>query len=175
MKQHGLTLPELIIVLSVTAILLGFGLPGFSNQLESTQARTSTLQLLESINHARTLAISQGRRATLRHTGDWTQGWELFMDENNNSLLDEGEVLVSQGSPLKGVRVHANQPVRHYVSYIPSGESRHASQHHDGAFMAGTFILCPERPGSGYRIILARSGRARMDVANAEECADAGS
>lgn len=170
MRQDGLTLIELLFTLLIVALLLGIGLPSFSNQIQSTQTRTSAIQLLESINATRTLAVSQGNRATMRHTGDWHQGWQIFVDLNDNGLLDEDETLVSEANPLKGVRVKGNSPLRDYVSFIQSGESRYVGKANAGAFQAGTFSICPELGGAGYKLVLARSGRARMDTLSAEEC-----
>jgi type IV fimbrial biogenesis protein FimT len=170
MKQNGLTLVELLFTLLILALLLGIGIPSFSSQIQSTQTRTSAFQLLEAVNSTRTLAISQGHRATMRHKGDWNGGWQIFVDSNDNGLLDEGERLISEADRLKGVQITGNTPLRQYVSFIPNGESRHIGQADSGAFQAGTFNICPETGGAGYKLVLARSGRARIDTISADEC-----
>jgi type IV fimbrial biogenesis protein FimT len=171
MKEHGFTLLELLITVSVIAILFALAVPGFSNQLQSARTRTVTLDLLQSASHARTLAVTQGRRTTLRQREQWELGWDVFIDENNNGVLDEDEVLVHRREAVPGVRISANQPVRQYISYISTGESRYVGSAQGGAFQAGTFSICPTDSGAGYRLVLARSGRLRMETQTELECA----
>jgi type IV fimbrial biogenesis protein FimT len=169
-QARGFTLIELLFTLLIFLILVTLGIPSFSDQIQSSRTRTGALDLLQSLNHARTLAVSHGRRATLSHTGHWEGGWELYIDKNDNGVLDEDEHLISTSQPLKSVRVTANQPVRKYVSFIGSGESRFTGKANGGAFQAGTFTVCPDTPGAGYRLVLARGGRVRMETITAAEC-----
>lgn len=171
MQAQGFTLPELMITLLVLTLLLTLGLPGFSKQIESTRTHVAATDLVQAINHARTLAVTRGKRATLRHRGHWTQGWELFVDENNNGLLDGNEILIMQSEPVKAVRIIASQPVRNYVSFVPSGKSRFVGTANGGAFQAGSFAVCPPTTGPGYKLVLSPSGRLRMDKLTTEECA----
>jgi type IV fimbrial biogenesis protein FimT len=172
MKKRGFTLLELMITVSVIAILFAFAVPGFTNQMQSARTRTVTLDLLQSANQARTLAVTQGTRITLRQRDQWVLGWDVFIDENYNGVLDENEVLLQRREAVTGVRISANQPVRHYISYISTGESRYVGSAQNGAFQAGTFSICPTGPGTGYRLILARSGRLRMETQTEMECSN---
>lgn len=171
MDERGFTLLELLITLCIAAILLAIGIPSFSNQIQSAHVRTSAHTMLESVNHARTLAITHGKRATLRHLGSWEQGWEVFIDANDNGMRDDGETVIQQHGPLASVSIVGNQPLKQYVSFIASGESRYVGKANGGAFQAGTFTVCPTVPGAGYELVLARSGRLRMDKLTEEECA----
>lgn len=170
MEDHGFTLLELLIALCVLMITLAIGIPSFSNQIQSLHVRTTAYDLLESVNHTRTLAVSHGKRATLRHRGSWEQGWDIFIDENDNGTLDEDEVLIQQRGPLKSVIVKGNKPLSQYVSFIASGESRYVGKAGSGAFQAGTFTVCPATSGAGYSLVLARSGRLRMESITEAEC-----
>ena len=172
MRAYGFTLFELLITLLVISLLVTFAVPGFSNQIQSARTRTATLDLLQSANHTRTLAITHKARTIIRHPGEWEQGWDVFIDSNNNGLLDEDEVLLQRREPLTGVRITGNQPLRHYISYIPTGESRYVGDTYGGAFQAGTLSICPVGSGAGYRLILSRSGRLRMETQTQEECAN---
>lgn len=170
MQHRGFTLFELLIVLLVLTLLFSIGIPNFSAQVQSNRTRAGALDFLQSIHQTRTLAVTHRSRATLRHRGDWNQGWDLFLDTNNNGKLDESEVLITQSQRFNSVRVSANQPVKNYVSFIATGESRFVGSANSGAFQAGTFTVCPVASGAGYKLVLARSGRLRMSNIPEEEC-----
>lgn len=170
MHERGFTLFELIITLLILVLLLTFGVPSLSNQIQQTRTKTTAMELLQSVQHARTLAVSQNKRATLIHLGEWTKGWEVFIDANDNGIRDENEPLVFQGPPIDSVHIYANGPLTDYVSFIGSGEGTKVGKANGGSFQAGTFRICPLTPGEGYELILARSGRMRIETIPAQKC-----
>lgn len=170
MRERGFTLFELLITLLILVLLLTFGMPSFSNQIKNTRTKTVTMELLQSVQHARTLAVSKNTRATLIHLGDWTKGWEVFIDENDNGIRDVSETLVFQTQAIDSVEIHANGPLTDYVSFIGSGESRKVGKANSGSFQAGTFRVCPKTTGEGYELILSRSGRMRIESIPAQRC-----
>jgi type IV fimbrial biogenesis protein FimT len=173
MQHKGFTLIDLLTSLSVLAILLALGLPSLSSQIQQVRVKTATYSLLDAISLTRTQAVFAKQRATLRKHNEWEGGWEIFIDKNNDGLRDEDEAIVRQHAQLKGIRIAANQPLKNYVSYIASGESRHASGTNGGGFQAGTFTICPAAKGSGFVLVLARGGRVRMAEINEEQCSAA--
>lgn len=168
---RGFTLIELLITLTILVLLLALGLPGFSKQIQHTRMKTATLELLEAVQKTRTLAVSKNLRATLAPLENWDQGWEIFIDANSNGIREEDEIAVFQAPPLEGVRLSTNDPVKDYVSFIGTGESRKAGRIDGGSFQAGTFTICPLDPGIGYQLILTRSGRMRVAIAPPQSCA----
>lgn len=171
MQERGFTLIELFITLAVLSILLTLGVPSFAKQIQNTRTKTAALALLDAVNHARTLAVSNNKRATLKPLGGgWLDGWEVFIDENNNGIRDNEEITVYQTNAQVSVRIHSNQPLNNYVSFIGTGESRYVGRANAGGFQAGTFKVCPQENGEGHALILARSGRMRMEKLSAQEC-----
>jgi type IV fimbrial biogenesis protein FimT len=170
MQRNGFTLVDLIITLSVTSILLTIGLPSLSTQIQHTRVKAATNSLLEAINLTRTQAVSANKRATIRKQNEWEGGWEIFIDADNDGIRDNDEAIVRQYEQLKGIRIFANRPIKNYVSYISTGESRNASGTDGGGFQAGTFTICPAAKGKGYELILARGGRVRVAEINEEKC-----
>jgi type IV fimbrial biogenesis protein FimT len=134
------------------------------------RVKTAVFALQESINLTRTQAVSANKRATIRKQNDWENGWEIFIDKDNDGVRDSNEDIVQQHQKLKGIRITANKPIKNYVSYIGTGESRNASGTNGGGFQAGTFTICPTAKGKGYALILARGGRARIVEVNEEKC-----
>jgi type IV fimbrial biogenesis protein FimT len=173
MRSFGFTLIELLITLSLTAILLTIGLPSFSAQIQNSRVKTAMLSLHEALQLTRAQAVSSNSRATIVKQHKWDEGWEVFIDENNNGLRDENENVIIQQEKFNNVRITGNKFVKNYVSYIGSGESRNANGFvKGGAFQAGTFTICPETKGAGYELILARGGRVRMKEITEQECED---
>lgn len=170
MHNHGFTLLELLITLVIVTLLVAIGVPSFSAQLNNTKAKTVTLSLLESAALTRTQAASNNTRATLKHHGTWEDGWDIFIDSNNDGILNQDEKLLISTEKIKDVRITPNKPVRSYISYIGTGESRMVGKANGGAFQAGTFTICPTTKGNGYELILARSGRIRMNEISADKC-----
>lgn len=167
---RGLTLIELLITLSILAVLLAIGIPSFQQQIESNRTRTAADTLLQAIHLTRSKAVTTNRRATLRKLGDWQSGWEIFYDRDFDGVRDADEEQITTGGALTGVDVSANGPLTNYVSFIGSGESRFAGSANGGGFQAGHFIVCPATEGDGYRLWLARSGRVRIESIAAADC-----
>lgn len=79
--SSGFSLTELLLVLVIAALLLGLGLPSYFTFIERSQVRTTTSELVSSLNAARIEAIRQG--VSIRVCGDssddcstdWSKGW----------------------------------------------------------------------------------------------------
>jgi type IV fimbrial biogenesis protein FimT len=170
MRYRGFTLLELLVTLLVLISLLAVGAPSLSQQIQQNRTRAATQEILGAVQLARTHAVNLNQRVTLRHLGSWEMGWEVFIDTNFNGVRDEGEQLLYTGVAVSGVRITPNNPVRNYVSFIGTGESRFAGTANAGGFQAGTFRICPQDGGMGYSLVLARSGRMRTDTLSAAEC-----
>ncbi|HOY22019.1 MAG TPA: GspH/FimT family pseudopilin [Cellvibrio sp.] len=170
MRNNGFTLIDLIITLSVMSILLTIGLPSVSTQIQNARVKAATNSLLEAINLTRSQAVFANKRATIRKQNEWEGGWEIFIDGDNDGIRDNDEATVRRYEQLKGIRIVANRPIKNYVSYIGTGESRNASGTSGGGFQAGTFTICPAATGKGYELILARGGRVRVAEINEEKC-----
>ncbi len=171
MRQHGLTLFELLITLVIAFLILGIGIPGFSAILEKTRTKAATYELLDAIKAARSLAVHHNSRAVLRANGDWQQGWQLFEDLNHDGQVNGDERVLSQGSTFQGVNIKANTHVKEYISFVGTGEGRKVGNGEQGAFQVGTIKICPEQEGRGYALVLSVGGRTRLEKIEQSECA----
>lgn len=170
MHEQGLTLLELLITLAILAILLTVALPGFSSIIQNNRLAADTEELRSAIQLARATAVSRNQRVTLRNLGSWESGWEVFVDDNNNGVRDNGEPLLSSSGPLEQLDITPNTPVRDYISFIGTGESRRVGSAL-GSFQAGTILVCAAGGSSGFSLVLARSGRVRIGKLSADDCA----
>ena len=96
--QSGFTLIELMVTISVLAILLALGLPSFQSSLRSNRVATATNEMIASISLARSEAIRSTRGGGVCASADgaacggtWSDGWLVWADANANGGLDAGE------------------------------------------------------------------------------------
>ncbi len=103
MKQHGFTLIELMIVLSLSIILSSMALPFLSSFVQNNQSIADTNLLVSSLHLARSEAVKRGRavvvcasadQITCSTNLDWTTGWMVFDDTDGNSNFTVGETVL---------------------------------------------------------------------------------
>lgn len=169
MRQTGVTIPELLGVLAITAILLTVALPGMASLGRSSALASSANEFLASLHLARSEAVKRGARTAVCASangqscaggGGWHQGWLVFHDANNNAARDEGEALIQARPALPaGIRLTGNPNVSSYISYAPNGGTKLVG----GAFQAGTLTVCREAevPASARRLVISSTGRVR--------------
>ena len=89
-KQCGVTLIELIVSLSILAILLLVALPNFTVFNRTAELSATANTLLAAINTARSEAINRGRSAMVMPSdgSNWQKGWVVFVDNNSNGVYD---------------------------------------------------------------------------------------
>ncbi len=177
--QQAFSLLELVVVAALAAVLAAMAIPSMSRMLGEQRAASRANALLGSLQLARAEAIKHNGRVVLckssdgldcSATGGWEQGWIVFRDTNNNAKRDLGEpVLQHHAGAAQGLALTGNLPVGTYVSFSASGTAKLSS----GAFQAGTFTLCPA-PNSRIsvrKIVLAATGRARLQPGSESDCA----
>ena len=169
MRQSGISLLELVVVLAVTAVLATIGIPSFVSLANSSRLTTATNELLASLYLARGEAIKRNSRAvacasatgtSCAASGGWEQGWMVFHDINNNAAPDPGEPIIQVRQRLAdGLVLTGSFSGAKYVSYSPTGATKLLS----GAFQAGTLTLCHiSAPEMSRQIIISITGRPRI-------------
>jgi type IV fimbrial biogenesis protein FimT len=159
----GLTLVELMLVLSIVSIILAAGVPGFQNLIQNQRLLTTTNDFFAAINLARAEAIHRGRRVDLvpAENADWSQGWEVFIDQNSNQIRDAGEKLIySHGPAPSGLQIHSvfTDSSKPYLAYNGSGRTRTNASGQSPQLGTISFFL----NGKIRRIKLNFLGRPRM-------------
>lgn len=159
--SQGLSLIELLVTLSIISLVLFVGLPSISDIIRKNQLDTTTQDLLTAIQTTRTLAVMQHKRAVLKANTDWRQGWELFIDDNDNGARDSNEELLFSQGAIDSLNITSTNAMK-TISFINTGESRQANGSSGGAFLAGNISICGKKNTKGYKLILARGGRTRV-------------
>lgn len=83
--ERGFTIVELMVALSIAAMLLAVAVPSYSGSRLNSQLRASANDLIGSINLARSEAIKGGTTVTLCASadgqtcgGNWNEGWVVL-------------------------------------------------------------------------------------------------
>jgi type IV fimbrial biogenesis protein FimT len=109
--QRGFSLIELMVVVTVTAVMLGIGVPAFKQFTATQRVKSAAVDLATTLLQARSEAIKRNVAVTIAHnTGGWAYGWTVVA----------GTVTVAEQAALGDVTVTAN-PTSASVVYSGNG------------------------------------------------------
>ncbi len=99
----GFTLVEVLVVLSITAIIVGAATPSFMNIMANNRVAAASNELVTSLNLAKSEAVRSGQTIVLckspaanqcDNSASWNGGLLLFQDDNKNNSADNGERVI---------------------------------------------------------------------------------
>ncbi|KAA3630432.1 MAG: prepilin-type N-terminal cleavage/methylation domain-containing protein [Proteobacteria bacterium] len=161
----GFTLLELIITLSVAAILLTIVVPAFAQLLAGTRITTAVNELLSVIHLTRSEAIKRHARATLcpsdngiscANTAVWEHGWIAFVDSDSDRELDSDEVVLQLHAGF-GNQLTIRSGSRTRIIFRPDGIAVGG--------LTGTYTFCHSSDAAPPKaLILSNPGRARVSL-----------
>lgn len=155
-QTKGLTLVELIITLAIAGVLVALATPNFSATIQNNRMATQINELQASLSLARSEAIKRNNNVTMCQsssgsscTGNWQDGWIIFVDNNFDGNVDGEEVLRVHGA-LAGANTLTFSQTG--VIYANNGLARGGAN--------GTFTLCDTRGAENAKgLIIGLSGR----------------
>jgi type IV fimbrial biogenesis protein FimT len=161
--RRGFSLPELLVVTAIAAVLLGVAVPDLAALLRAQQLRAVTNDLFGAIGLARAQAIARNAHVLVlpRDTtgADWRQGWTVFADRDGDGLPGPGDDILAVHEALPagvGADFSFTSPAApYYIAYNGAGRSCSTS----GAARWGTLSLF--HGGAIRRIKINMLGRAR--------------
>lgn len=158
---RGITLIELLVTLSVAAILLTIGIPAMAGFVAESRITAKSNALMAHVQYARHSAITlranviacpgidvQGCSGSNR----WDQGWVVFIDRNNNGRPAGPEDVLRLIPAEEQLLIHSAGRTR--VRFQPSG----------GAFGTNLTIRVCDPAGRAHprAIVVSNPGRARV-------------
>ena len=162
-KQCGVSLAEVMVTLSILAVLAAVSAGNLGDLLKRQQANGEAERLFSALQVARSEAVKRGRVVSICGSGDgvscdgnWATGWLLFVDNDRNGQLGNGEELLRQGSAGHGFELsYSAFGSTRYLRYSPLGITYEQN---------GTFKLCPEDDDARFAraLIVSKTARVRF-------------
>jgi len=135
-QSRGGTLIELLVTVSVLAILSSIAVPSLQSFMNTSRAVALTNELVAALNFARSEAIKRGVAVTVCKTanpdnasptcttaGGWQTGWLTFTDPTNRGTVDNGETRLRVKQPTGGAgTIDGGTEFSNYITYLPGGD-----------------------------------------------------
>lgn len=104
-RRNGFTLIELMVTVSVAAVLLAIGIPSLSRLIASNRIATQTNEFVGALNLARSEAVRRSQFVSVRSTAgtiDFSGGWKIFIDPDFDGTIAASADVLRESSGLSG-------------------------------------------------------------------------
>jgi type IV fimbrial biogenesis protein FimT len=164
--SRAFTLLEMMITISVVAILVSLGVPAFQ-EYALKQAMSAAVNALHSdLLLARSQAIHQDMQVIAcpgnptrgcSGTNDWTHGWMVFADLNEDRQQQEDEPVLRLSHHVDNLKIFSAAS-RNNIRFYPNGSTPGSN---------GSISFCgPRGPTKARRLVISNLGRIRRDSAS---------
>jgi prepilin-type N-terminal cleavage/methylation domain-containing protein len=141
-QRRGFSLLEVMIVLVVAGIVMGFGLPTFSGYREELHLVQARAHLAEDVRLARQLAVTQRCPVYIRFGelpgGSDIRAYEVLVDRDGTGRFDAGERRWQRSLP-RDVRLASVGATP--VAMLAFGASGRLARTSEGVTPGGTFVF----------------------------------
>ena len=149
-QQRGFTFLELMITLTVAAILSTLAFPSFVTMTKNNRLTTQANDFILALNLTRSEAVKRGTSVTITLiSGSWTNGWTVEDAAGNDLRI---------GDALQDSMVLTNDNTNTTITYSSSGTAAGTP-----TAAPGNFDLCDDRTGEiGRQISISTTGRVSV-------------
>lgn len=161
-RGQGFSLVELLIAITLLAILAAIGIPTFRQIIAQNRLATATNELVLALKITRAEAIKSNYRAILcasadqiTCSGNWHDGWVIFTD--HRGLAQPNTILHAHNAFPKEVTIIGNGKIKENIAFNPNGGLGAVS----GLLQNGTFTLSVDG-GQSLQVVVSSGGRARI-------------
>ncbi len=165
-RVRGFTMVELLVTLVVLAVMLAIAAPGLSTFVNNSRLRATQGELMSTLTLARSEATKRGAMVVVEALApvvgnEFSGGWRVFVDLNDNGTWDAGETEVRRYPALAGNQRFATVSGVSIATFNPRGFLKASAR--------VEFTLCGQAgQDKGYRIKLEPVGLA--DVTEERTC-----
>jgi len=163
-NNAGFSLLELMVTVSIMAILISLGVPAFQDFSLKQRLNAAVNALQNDLLLARAQAIHRDMHvvacpgaASSECTGktNWSEGWIVFGDSNEDNNFQNGEPVLRLGQKIENVMIHSSTGRTNFRFY-PNGTAPGSN---------GSISLCGQGgPKRARKLVISNLGRIRRDV-----------
>jgi type II secretory pathway pseudopilin PulG len=178
-KASGFSLIELLIIMTLLAIVAGVAIPNFQRLVQANRAQGATEELLAQLQFARSEAVVRNRIVTVENLsgtdGRWDQQIRIYVSGNqtpNRAFVppssppaagDDVELRFHEGMNNVTLTAIGDARVEEWISFRPNGTLAITG--------ASSIIVCPDnQPDRGRSLTLEPSGRIAMPATAPTVC-----
>lgn len=158
-RSAGFTLIELMIVMTILAIVISIGVPSFNNLIKNNRLSAASNDIAGALQYARSEAVRRGRTIQVQALdSDIANGLQVWFDDNSDGNYDAGEEMrVVNLADISGLAVTAD------ITNLDMGYSPRGAV--NGAGNVLNITLCDDRTGNhGKQLRLLASGVLRLSA-----------
>ncbi len=164
----GFTLIELIVSVSIAAILISVGIPSFASMIKNSRQSATYNAFVADLSYARSEAVKRSDIVTVcardsdtacKNSASWDDGWLVFADTSGDGSLDAGETIIKTSGALED-----SQTLR------PNGFTNAGFLQYRGrgnTDSTGIFVICDDRgadEAKAINIVLTGAIRKAVDT-----------